>query len=132
MPLGSKIVAAAIAIPVQSFVHKRLTDAWRKSTGTEPPSSKTQKELKKLNKQAIKEGGEPIPLVQPAFTDALMWSALSAMSIILVRFVAERGAEEVHRWTTGRNLPAADRKATYLATKSGEEAGALTLKNTRS
>lgn len=102
---GVKILAGLIAVPLSKFVGSKLEGAWRSTTGTEPPSNKNRKEQEKANKEAAKLGLLPRPIEQPKLADALMWSALTAMSIIAVKWVAERSAEEVHRFVTGSNPP---------------------------
>ena len=126
--LGSKVVSALIAIPVQSFISKKLDSSWRATTGTEPPSSKKHKEVVKANKKAIKSGEEPDPVDEPRVVDALMWAALTAMSVIAVRVIAERGAEEVHRWVSGKNPPREKRDAVYAAGDAGTASGLTMMK----
>lgn len=122
--LGSKVISVLIAIPVQSFISKKMEASWRSTTGTEPPTSKHHKEQLKAKKKALKNGEEPPVVEEPRVVDALMWSALTAMSVIVVRVIAERGAEEISRWLTGKNPPRDRRDAVHHATDAGEAAGA--------
>ncbi len=121
--LGSKVISALIAIPVQSFISKKMEASWRGATGTEPPSSKRHKEQLKAKKKALKDGEEPPAVDEPGVVDALMWAALTAMSVIAVRVIAERSAEEVSRWVTGKNPPTEKRGAVHGASDAGETAG---------
>ena len=102
---GVKVLAGIIAIPLQKFVTSKLETSWRGATGTEPPSTQRRKEQEKANKEAEKRGLLPRPVEEPKLADALMWSALTAMSIIAVKYVAERGAQEAHRLLAGTNPP---------------------------
>lgn len=126
--LGSKVVSAIIAIPVQSFITKKMEASWRSATGTEPPSAKRHKEQAKAKKRALKKGEEPPVVEEPGVVDALMWAALTAMSVIAVRVIAERGAEEISRWVTGKNPPREKRDAVHGASDAGNAAG-LTMNN---
>lgn len=102
---GVKVISGILAIPLQKFVTSRLESAWRGATGTEPPSRERRKEQEKANKEAEKLGLVPRPVEEPKLADALMWSALTAMSIIGVKYAAERGAQEMHRFFAGTNPP---------------------------
>lgn len=125
--LGRRLGVALLSIPVQNFLSKRLEGAWRATTGTAPPTADAMKHRKQEVKQA-KKAGEPIPDPdEPALADTLMWAALSAMAIVLVRVVAERGAEEAHRWITGRNPSTADRNALLSSGESGKAQGLAAL-----
>ncbi|WP_153506469.1 hypothetical protein [Cumulibacter manganitolerans] len=102
---GVKILAGLIAIPLNKFVSSRLESSWRSATGTEPPSLQRRKEQEKANKEAEKLGLLPRPIEEPKLADALMWAALTAMSIIVVNYAAERSAQEAHRIFAGTNPP---------------------------
>ncbi|WP_106849773.1 hypothetical protein [Blastococcus sp. Marseille-P5729] len=103
--IGVKILAGVMAIPLQKFVTSKLESSWRSATGTEPPSKERRKEQEKANKEAEKLGLLPRPIDEPKLADALMWSALTAMSIIAVKYATERGAQEMHRIFVGTNPP---------------------------
>lgn len=103
--IGVKILAGVMAIPLQKFVTSKLESSWRSTTGTEPPSKERRKEQEKANKEAEKLGLLPRPIEEPKLADALMWSALTAMSIIGVKYATERGAQEMHRFFVGTNPP---------------------------
>lgn len=118
---GVKVLAGIMAVPLQKFVTSKLESSWRSATGTEPPSGKHRKELEKANKEAEKLGLLPRPVEEPKLADALMWSALTAMSIIAVKYLTERGAQEVHRLLAGTNPPQG--AALDSATEVGERQG---------
>ena len=120
---GVKVIAGLIAIPLQKFVTSKLESSWRSATGTEPPSLERRKEQEKANKEAEKLGLLPRPVEEPKLADALMWSALTAMSIIVVKYVAERGAQEAHRIFVGTNPPTgkALTSSTKVATKEAKK-----------
>lgn len=121
---GVKVLAGIIAIPLQKFVTSKLESSWRSATGTEPPSTDRRKEQEKANKEATKLGLLPRPVEEPKLADALMWSALTAMSIIGVKYVSERGAQELHRFFVGTNPPpgTALTKSTDVAQKEARKA----------
>lgn len=121
---GVKVLAGVIAIPLQKLVTSKLDAAWRSATGTEPPSKERRKEQEKANKEAEKLGLLPRPVEEPKLADALMWSALTAMSIIGVKYAAERGAQELHRFFVGTNPPTgtALTKSTDVATREARKA----------
>lgn len=123
---GVKVLAGIMAIPLQKFVSSKLENSWRGATGTEPPSKKRRKEQEKANKEAEKLGLLPRPVEEPKMADALMWSALTAMSIITVKYMAERGAQEVHRFFVGSNPPQG--KALIAAADVGAKEGSKAKK----
>lgn len=123
---GVKVLAGIAAIPLQKFVTSRLESSWRGATGTEPPSAKRRKEQEKANKEAEKLGLLPRPIEEPKLADALMWSALTAMSIIAVKYMAERGAQEIHRVFVGSNPPRS--RSLSGATEIGAKQGARARK----
>lgn len=125
--IGVKVLAGIVAIPLQKFVTSKLEASWRGATGTEPPSTKRRKEQEKANKEAEKLGLLPRPIEEPKLADALMWSALTAMSIIGVKYMAERGAQEVHRFFVGANPPRG--KALTAATDIGSRQGVRATKS---
>lgn len=119
--IGVKVVAAFLAIPIHKFVNSKLEASWRGTTGTEPPSSVLRKDQEKANKEAEKLGLLPRPIEDPKLVDALMWSALTAMSIVAVKYVAERGAQEAYRFFLGANPPGA--RSLSGATEVGAKQG---------
>lgn len=123
---GAKVFAGIMAIPLQKFVTSKLESSWRSATGTEPPSNKRRKEQEKANKEAQKLGLLARPIEEPKVADALMWAALTAMSIIAVKYVTERGAQEVHRFFVGVNP--SQGKSLDAATKIGAKQGKRTKK----
>ncbi|MFV0533213.1 MAG: hypothetical protein ACK5MR_06130 [Cumulibacter sp.] len=125
---GVKVLAGLIAIPLQKFATKKLAASWRGATGTEPPSAKRRKEQEKANKEAAKLGLLPRPIEEPKMADAIMWTALTAMSIVAVRYIAERSAQEVHRFFTGANPPLG--RALTSATDVGARQGSAASKAT--
>ena len=121
---GVKVLAGFLAVPLQKLVSSKLESSWRSATGTEPPSTQRRKEQEKANKEAEKLGLLPRPIEEPKLADALMWSALTAMSIIVVKYAAERGAQEVHRFFVGTNPPPGSSltEASDVGRKQGEKA----------
>lgn len=121
--LAVRAMSWAIAIPVQKFIVDKLEDGWRASTGTEPPSLQRRKQQVEDNQKAEELGLLPRPVDEPKLADSLMWAALSAMSIIAVKYIAERGAEEAYRWVAGKTPPREARTALARASSVGKREG---------
>lgn len=120
---GTKLMSVGLAIPIAKFLNDKLESSWRATTGTEPPSIGRRRQQEKDNKKAAKLGLPPRPVDDPKFVDALMWSALSAMSVVVVRYAAERGAEEITKFFTGDNPATKKYGSQHNSGKSGRRHG---------